>query len=478
MKLYRGVLAGRANPKRPERCEPLGVQAVVRLKETGRGAGIGSLLACAVMVAGIVTVAAATTPVVRAQGWPAVDAEAVCVMDAASFRILYTRNPDLPLRPASTTKIMTALVAMEQGNLQDVVTISRHASRVEGSRVYLDEGERQTLRDLLYALMLRSANDAAIAIAEHLAGSEKEFARLMNERAHALGATRTCFANPHGLDAPGHYTTARDLALISAHAMKNPAFREVVGTRQWEMPWPARETTRKLYTENRLLWQNGGDSGYVATGVKTGYTQAAGHCVAASARKDGMEVVVVLLKAGRGFWDDVRTLFDYAFANYRPVTIVRAGETLGTLTLPSGRTLVGAAGRDVVVPLARWESAAPKPQVATSWEPGLRAPLAAGQRVGQAEVRCPDIPPVIIPVVAAEAVSPPSRLRTWLWALPFLATIYVVVRTRRQRRLQKWPVSRTRGGWAPPPRFRPRPGRGIAPKPRKPWARTMGRRRS
>lgn len=360
-------------------------------------------------------------------GWPQVEAEAVVVMDAGSGRILHARNPDESLRPASTAKIMTAILALEMGRLEELVTVSRQASRVEGSRVYLDEGERQTLRDLLYALMLQSANDAAVAIAEHLAGSQDDFVRLMNEKARALGAKSTRFLTPHGLDAPGQYTTARDLALLGAYALRNPAFRQIVATRRWEMPWPAKGGVRTLYNKNRLLAAPEG------TGVKTGYTVAAGHCLVGSARRGDFEVIVVLLKASRDFWEDARRLLDYTFANYTLTPLVRAGQPLDAVELSRAGKVEALVACDVNLPLTREEATSgPKLEIRVRWRPGLRPPLAAGETIGLAEIKCLDAPLLTVPVVAAQGVKASGREQVWPWVLA-VAVVGGLISLRRRR---------------------------------------------
>jgi D-alanyl-D-alanine carboxypeptidase len=402
------------------------------------------LLVATVLGAVLLTAVFVPAPAAGAPGWPAVDARSVVVMDAGSGRILYARAPDERRLIASTTKIMTALVAIERGNPDDLVTVSRRAATVEGSRIYLEEGERETLRDLLYALMLRSANDAAIAIAEHIAGSVEQFAELMNEKASSLGCRNTHFVNPHGLDATGHYSTARDLAVIAAYAMKNPVFRQVVSTRRWQMPWPAKNSTRVLYNENRLLAHADG------TGIKTGYTVAAGHCVVASARRGAFEPVVVMLGAGLGFWRDVRALLDHAFACYRPVTIVRAGEPLASRSLCRSAVVEGAAGADAVVPLLPEEATAVDGKVKTTvrWDPVLSAPVEKGQKVGevQVEVECPGVPLLTVPLVATRAVAVPqhSPARPWL-AVGAMVAGLLIWRRRRIRRVSRGP--RRKGNW-------------------------------
>lgn len=400
---------------------------------------LGAVLVCACGATRGWVAGAPAWPAVGAPGsvaagvpaWPAVDAAAVVVMDAGSGRILYARAPDERRLIASTTKIMTALVAVERGNPDDVVTVSRRAASVEGSRIYLEEGEKQTLRDLLYALMLRSANDAAIAIAEHVGGSVEGFARLMNEKARSLGCRNTHFVNPHGLDHRDHYSSARDLATIAAYAMRNPVFRELVSTRRWQMPWPAKNSTRVLYSENKLLADEDG------TGVKTGYTVAAGHCVVASARRGQFEAVVVMLGAGLGFWKDVRALLDRAFACYRPVTIVRSGQRLGSHALTDGAVVEGVAGAEVVVPLLAEEAASLDGKVssAVKWDPALKAPIAAGQRVGEVEVEvhCPGVPPLTVPLVAARDVTVPERPVPWPWLVVGAAATGLLIWGRRHR---------------------------------------------
>ena len=198
---------------------------------------------------------------------PQVTARAAVVLDQATGRILFSKNAYEQLPMASTTKIMTAVLAIESGRLSETVTVSEQAALVEGSSVELEAGEEKTLEELLYGLILRSGNDAAVAIAEFLAGSVEEFAERMTERAHQLGAVHTKFMNPHGLDHEEHYTTAYDLALIAAHAMTLPKFREVAATAEKKISWPGRPYDRILRNQNKLLTMYEG-----AEGIKTGWT--------------------------------------------------------------------------------------------------------------------------------------------------------------------------------------------------------------
>ncbi len=195
----------------------------------------------------------------------AISAQSAVLLDAHSGRVLYEYNAYEKLPMASTTKIMTGLLACESGKLNKHVKTSPFASGTEGSSLWLKIGEKQTLENLTYGLMLKSGNDAAVAIAEYLGGSTDAFALLMNKRAREIGAVNTSFKNPHGLDADGHYTTAYDLAMISREAMKNNKFREIVSTKTYSIPMQGEKWDRALKNHNKLLWQYEG-----CIGVKTG----------------------------------------------------------------------------------------------------------------------------------------------------------------------------------------------------------------
>ena len=259
-------------------------------------------------------------------------ARAAVVMDVNSNRILYSKNMDEKLAMASTTKIMTALVAIESGRLNEKVTISKRASYMEGSSIYLREGEVHTVSDLLYAIMLRSGNDAATAVAEHIGGSVEGFAEMMNKKAREIGANNTRFANPHGLDAEGHYTTARDLALITSYALKNPLFSKIVSCKKKVMEGPPNENwDRVMINKNKMLWQfAGGD------GVKTGFTKKAGRCLVSSATRDGMRLVCVVLNCGP-MWDDSSALLEYAFNNYIKKRIVEKDSIFKVVEVRNGK---------------------------------------------------------------------------------------------------------------------------------------------
>jgi D-alanyl-D-alanine carboxypeptidase (penicillin-binding protein 5/6) len=241
---------------------------------------------------------------------PRVMARAAIIVDAESGDVLWERNPDLPLPPASTTKVLTAILAIESRRLDDWVTVSPDAAAVPPSRIGLRAGERMALGDLLYAVLLNSANDASTVVAEGLAGSETEFAVKMNARARALGASNSRFVNPHGLTAPGHLSTVRDLATIFRYGLRLPELREILETPRIKVPLQSRRvSTVSLNSHNRLL------TGYTHRVIgKTGYTRPAGRCFVGAATSNGREVVIALLGSS-DLWGDARRLFAHAFGD-------------------------------------------------------------------------------------------------------------------------------------------------------------------
>jgi serine-type D-Ala-D-Ala carboxypeptidase (penicillin-binding protein 5/6) len=257
---------------------------------------------------------------VRAAG-PTVTARAAIIMDAATGEVVWERDSTEPLPPASTTKVLTAIVALESGRLDESFRVSADAADTPPSKINLRPGQRMRLRNLLYAVLLNSANDAAEVVAEGLAGSDAEFAALMNARARELGATSAHFVNPHGLTAPGHVASARDLAVIFRHGLRNPLFREILETRSVQVPVESSGVQWvSLHSHNRLL------SGYTYTVIgKTGFTRPAKRCFVGAATHDGRELIIALLGA-RDLWSDAKRLLAYGFggAQDRP-PVVMAG---------------------------------------------------------------------------------------------------------------------------------------------------------
>ncbi len=264
----------------------------------------------------------------------AVKAETAVLIDERTGKTLFEKNADKKEFPASTTKIMTCLLALEKGNLSDSVTVEETPQMEAGATsIALEKGETMTLENLLYALMLPSANDAAIVIAQHLGGSVEGFADMMNAKAKELGMTGTHYINPNGLNDPEHYTTARDMATLALAARKYPEFCKIVSTQRYTIPATNKNDQRPLKNTNRLI-STSDDEIYAyeyATGVKTGYTSAAEHALVSSAQKDDLSLIAVVLRDEKlGKWTDSITMFEYGFQFYDTADLTDA---LGSLDL-------------------------------------------------------------------------------------------------------------------------------------------------
>lgn len=298
----------------------------------------------------------------------AVSAKRAYVLDAVSGRILYQRNPDERSLIASTTKIMTALVVCEQCNVLDRMRIPGEAVGIEGSSMYLKEGEVLTLQELLYGLMLSSGNDAAVALAIYCGGTVEGFAEMMNDKARNLGLTGTHFENPNGLDCPGHYSTARDLAVLAAYAMENPVFYKTVSAKN------VKAGERYLTNHNKLLWRVPG-----ADGVKTGYTKAAGRILVSSATRNDRRIIAVTIDDPDD-WQDHGKLLEEGFSRYTIQRIITAGDKVGTLEVAGGlgQRVEVLAAEDFDYALAPEE----RPQLALPGPGFVYAPAVEGQDGG------------------------------------------------------------------------------------------------
>ncbi len=263
---------------------------------------------------------------------------AVVLMDADSGMVLYEQKADERIRPASTTKIMTCLVAIEHGNLADKVTVSEYASRTTSgeSKLVIKAGEEIVLEDLLTGMMIKSGNDAAKAVAEHIGETEENFVVMMNELAAEIGMTSSTFANPHGKDQDGHMVTARDMALLAKYAMNNPAFMQMVDHETYVMPETNKQKERTIKTYNEFLIKDNSNYYEYANGIKTGSTTGAGGCLVASATKDGQNLVCVVFgdtsnnKQQR--WDAAKSLFEYGFNNYTTIDSLSLVDTTEPLS--------------------------------------------------------------------------------------------------------------------------------------------------
>ncbi|KGN02479.1 D-alanyl-D-alanine carboxypeptidase [Clostridium novyi A str. 4570] len=249
---------------------------------------------------------------------PTVSADGVVLMDKNTGQILYSKNLDSPYPPASTTKIMTALLALEKCNLDDVVTVGKNATDIDGSKIYIFEGEKLTIRDLLYSLLLQSANDCAVALAEHISGSTQEFVKLMNTRAKELGCKNTNFVNPHGLYDDKHRTSARDLALILRELSKHEDFKKIATTQIYTInPTNKEPNKRYIWNKDKLVQKKSKCYYEGCEGGKTGYTIQSKHSFVATATRDNKSLIAVLLHDTKHtYWEDVINLFNFGFSNY------------------------------------------------------------------------------------------------------------------------------------------------------------------
>ncbi|MFZ5924441.1 MAG: D-alanyl-D-alanine carboxypeptidase family protein [Bacillota bacterium] len=263
---------------------------------------------------------------------PRVSAASAVLVESTTGTVLFGKNEHVRMHPASTTKIMTAILAIELGNMDSEVVVSGNAAGMPGSSLWLRKGQRLRLDDLVRGTMLRSGNDGCIAIAEHIAGSERNFVRMMNIKAQKLGAWNTRFANPHGLTEPNHYTTAFDLALMARYGLQYPLFADIVSTREAEILLSSgeEEDWRRIANTNWLLWSFEG-----ADGVKTGTTAAAGYCLVASATRAGVQFISVVLDSGAR-WADSAKLLEYGFRHFDVMDFARKGEVVTRTRVEGG----------------------------------------------------------------------------------------------------------------------------------------------
>lgn len=315
---------------------------------------------------------------------PSCSAQCAILMDGISGRVLWERGADQKRLIASTTKIMTCLLIVEQCDPQAVVTVPPQAVGVEGSSMYLREGERLTVEQLLYGMMLRSGNDAAAALAIYHSGSIDAFADAMNRKADSLGLLNTHFTNPHGLDHEDHYSTARDLALLTQYAMEQPLFYQIVSTDTYDIG------ERSLTNHNKLLWQYEG-----AVGVKTGYTKAAGRILVSCAERNGRRLIAVTID-DRDDWNSHKSMLDYGFSFYSPQTIVQAGSVYGRVCVISGtKEMVEAVtDRDIVLPVNNNE----RITLRASLPVFIFAPVLAGEPAGTLCVCVDDVCVMNVPL--------------------------------------------------------------------------------
>lgn len=311
-------------------------------------------------------------------GFPAVTAKAAILMDAESGRIIYGKAIHQRRAQASTTKMTTAILALEKGNLDKKITISKNAAETGESSIWLEKGEVLTLKQLIYAALLQSANDACVAIAEDIGGTEEKFVEMMNEKVREIGALDTHYTNPHGLNNPQHYSSAYDLAIIARYGLhKVPHFQEIVRTWRYTIPWAGHPWDRVMYNHNKLLKRYPGTDG-----VKTGFTDQAGKCLVSSATRNGHQFIAVVMDS-KDIYADSAALLNYGFKNYSLEVLNEGGKYIRTLPVINGEK------QDVDVytkgtlkyPLTKVEKSELSSEVKLG--ENIKAPFEIGTKVGE-----------------------------------------------------------------------------------------------
>jgi len=333
---------------------------------------------------------------------PTVNAHGAILMEAETGRVLWGKNEHEPLAMASTTKIMTAILALESGRQNETVTVSAKAAAAPRMKMFLTKGEEIRLGDLMLALMLESSNDAAVAVAEHLAGSVEEFCRQMTDKAIELGATNTVFETASGLDSGNHHSTPYDLALITRYALTVPGFVELTNTQSAN--FKSSTSSYIMHNKNRLLQEFPG-----ANGVKTGFTNKAGHCFVGAAKRDGMQLISVVLASGWGTqgrsqkWVDTKEILSYGFANFEFETIITEHTHAGTLPITRSRTRnVGFEySYGARVPVGKDEDVT----VQLFFPSSMQAPVNVGDPIGSVRIYLDSDFYQEIPLVATESAS-------------------------------------------------------------------------
>lgn len=310
----------------------------------------------------------------------ALSAQSAILIDGHTGRVLLEHNAYQKRGMASTTKIMTAIVAIESGKLNDIVTVSSTAAGVEGSSMWLKSGEKISVESLLYGLMLNSGNDAATALAEYIGGDIPHFAQMMTNKAQALGLKNTSFTNPHGLDNENHYTTAYDLAQITRYALNNEKFAEIVSTKTKKVEWADNEWERSLHNHNKMLTMYQG-----ADGVKTGFTKKCGRCLVSSATRDNLKLIAVTLNAPND-WQDHSEMLDFGFSKYNYKKVISKGDYMKTLPVLNGVTdnISLYASADVELAITDKEESSIK--TVYNIPENVEAPIEMDEKIGYADV--------------------------------------------------------------------------------------------
>lgn len=340
---------------------------------------------------------------------PKFNASGAILIDAKTGQVLFEKDADKQLPPASTTKIMTAILALESNRLEETTTISAKAANTAGSTMYLEKGQIITLHELLTGLMLRSGNDSAIAIAEFIAGSVDDFVVQMNEKAKELGAYHTQFQNPNGLPTPGHYSTAYDLAWITRYAMNNPIFAEIVNTKHTSVDWKdsrGNNHEQNLQNTNKLLWMLA-----EADGVKTGTTNEAGPCLVASATRQNQRLIAVILH-DKARWQNSQKLLQWGFDNYELFEYANSGTFIDSVNVEGGfgDTVDAILSSDAITVVE--EAKKDAITVDIDLPDKIKAPVYQGQKVGELRLLVNHQVAKKIDLIAQTSVEEKTLVRT------------------------------------------------------------------
>lgn len=328
---------------------------------------------------------------------PTVTADAAVLVDVITGDVLYDKQAHQKRAPASTTKIMTAILGLELGSPDEVVTVSEKAARVGEATLNLDPGEKITLYELITGALVKSGNDACVAIAEHIAGSEAKFVEIMNQKALILGAKNTHFANTNGLPNKDHYSSAYDLAMFARYGLQLPTFSSITRQKETEIHFLKPDVMMNLRNTNKLLW-----SYQYADGVKTGTTNAAGKCLVASATKDGRQLVAVVLHAGDRF-GDAQKLLNWGFNNTETYTLARAGEVAGEFPMAGIPGIKAILESPVQLSLPNVDKSKVNAKIVWVRQPVL--PILPGEILGQYEVWLGEVKLKSVPLLSEQAVE-------------------------------------------------------------------------
>ncbi len=355
---------------------------------------------------------------------PILKAKSAILVDAETGQVLYELRADDRRAIASTTKMMTAILLIERGNLDDLVVATENAIHTRYANLNMTPGETIPLRDMLYAILLRSSNDGSVAAAEYLCGTEERFVELMNEKARELGLMNTHFANSHGLDDPNHYSTARDLATLARYCIQNPLFNEIVRTQRARILRSVNQQDVVVTTHAHCLKHLPG-----ADGIKTGYTAKAGRCFVGSVTRNGWRLISVVLGSTNAD-KDTHALIEWAYKQYTRIDLAQAGGTVGEVKVngaePEAVPVVASAPLRVIVP-RRWEDRV-KPELQLV---PARPPIKQGQPLGELRAVLNGKVVAKVPVAAAVEARMITRTSLTLW-LVLGALIWVTNRLVRQ----------------------------------------------